>query len=249
MPRLEAAEQTHIGTRPSNQDRLFAKIATINGQSCGIFCAADGMGGLKDGHTAAELAISAVSDWWETQVENGEVKHGGLSALFQSINQKIFSHAAKQKSAIGTTLSLLLICNTSYYIAHTGDTRIYLIQKSFFRTTFRQLTHDQTWGADKQREGILSQEEINMHPKRNMLTGCLGVFEEAKVFLSSGQIKKSGTFILCSDGMYRLVDRKAITKAATARSLTPEALADNLIKSAESRGVKDNASVVVVSCS
>jgi protein phosphatase len=165
--------------------------------------------------------------------------------LFNVINNDIAAFARKQKTSPGTTLSMLLINNDDYYVAHTGDTRIYVTQKQPYGVHSVQLTRDHTWGAEKLREGALTQEEIMFHRKRNMLTGCLGIFEIPKVFTASGKIDGTGSaFLLCSDGLYKTIDNK--TLMATALSENPAKAAEMLVHEAESGGTKDNASVVVV---
>ncbi|MCL2199864.1 MAG: serine/threonine-protein phosphatase [Defluviitaleaceae bacterium] len=235
---LSYEAKTYLGTRPSNQDRMYAKTGEIVGQSCGLFAIADGMGGLKDGHIAAEIAVEAVSEWWKKKATAGandeaEAVKSEFCVLFAKINDAIIAHANTQSVTLGTTLSLLFICNNTYHIAHTGDTRIYLTQKRFFRKKTLLLTQDQTWGADKIRENAITPKEIHMYPKKNMLTGCLGVFEAPKMFFATGELKKSATFTLCSDGLYRVIP-------------TPTNTAENLIATAQALNTKDNASVIVV---
>ncbi|MCL1877581.1 MAG: serine/threonine-protein phosphatase [Defluviitaleaceae bacterium] len=239
---LEAAMQTCIGSRPSNQDRMFAKTEIISGKTCGLFCVADGMGGYSDGHIAAEMAVSHVTDMWANMWANrASSDTPDFSALFDAINREIITYARAQNETLGTTLSLLFICGKSYTIAHTGDSRIYLIRKKFFRRTSSVLTEDQTWASEKLREGKIPLAEIRANPNRNKLTGCLGIYSEPKIFTTSGRIKRGDTFILCTDGLYRAVDKKIlITQKSPAES------AEHLIKTVETHESRDNASVVVV---
>jgi protein phosphatase len=244
--KLEAAAQTYIGERPANQDRMFLDIvAKSDGQRCGIFCIADGMGGLKDGERAAELAVESVSQWWlafrNTGVAFIEKEH---TKLFKAVNAKLIEFAKKQKTSPGTTLTLLIISGDDYYIAHTGDTRIYSAQKQTDGVHCQQLTKDHTWGAEKLREGVLTQEEINAHRKKNMLTGCLGIFEEPKIFTATGKIINNSVFLLCTDGLYKAFESKSLM--AIALDEKPTQSVEILINEAQNRGTKDNASVVVI---
>jgi protein phosphatase len=223
---------------------MFAKLGNApTGEAIGLFCVADGMGGMKDGHRAAEIAVSGVQHWWENRVGTSTEKN--FTRLFETVNTVILDQGKQQKATLGTTLSLLYIRGDTYHIAHTGDSRIYLVQKKLLRTESVIISEDQTWGADKLREQILTREEISQHTNKNMLTGCLGVFEEPRVFMSSGKLEKSGTFIICSDGLYRTIPREMLEKMAIRKQPAMD-LADALINTAAERGTKDNATVVAV---
>ena len=232
---LEAAAGTCTGNRKSNQDRMFYQT---DGQR-GVFCVADGMGGTKDGHYAAELAVGAVQAWWES----GEVSAEDFELLFQAINEEILSYATTQKTTLGTTLSLVFIENETYTIAHTGDSRVYLVKKKLFGREVTMLTEDHTHAADQIRTGY-SPQDVEKSPKKNMLTACLGVFPTARVFITSGTLLKGSVFVVCSDGVYRILDEKAIGKLATMNKPASE-VASGLIEAVEGRRAKDNASVVV----
>ena len=237
---IESAMQTYIGARQVNQDRMFAAVGQVNGMECGLFCVADGMGGTQDGHYAAELAVEGLLNWWESDC----FEQPNFPVIFNEINEKIMAHAKVQKTTLGTTLSLLFICNGKYYITHTGDSRIYLAKKKLFCSKITTLTQDHTYGADKQRAGMPKQ-EISINPKKNMLTSCLGVFENPKLFTSTGTMQKNDVFLICSDGLYRVLNDKALAKTITSKKHITT-LATELIQMAEKRGAKDNATAVVV---
>jgi protein phosphatase len=244
--KLEAAAQTYVGERAENQDRMFFDIvATSDKHSCGIFCIADGMGGLKDGERAAEIAIENVKNWWlafrKTGVAFTEKEHINL---FNAVNTKIIEFARTQKASPGTTLSSLIINGDDYYVTHTGDTRIYAAEKQSSKMHITQLTKDHTWGAEKLREGVLTQEEINVHRKKNMLTGCLGIFDKPKIFTAAGKVTANSVFLLCTDGLYKTIDNETLMTLALDEK--PMQAAKILIYEAENRGTKDNASVVVI---
>jgi serine/threonine protein phosphatase PrpC len=254
MLRLEVAMQTDIGLRPTNQDSLFARAEKFKDDIFGLFCVSDGMGGLTDGHFASATASEAVESWYNRQLQHllqsGFLEErrilAELSELFLEINSIILHHAQDIESKIGTTCSLLLILNNRFYIAHVGDSRIYILAKRWFnKSHIQQLTEDHSWSADQLRQGLLSIDEINAHPKKNKLTSCLGVFDNPRFFTLSGILGRRGTLILCSDGLYRAVDEKEMTKM-NAKYKNCAKLANNLIRMAKRRGMSDNISVITV---
>jgi protein phosphatase len=259
MLKLKSAARTDTGhTRESNQDRTFAKIDSICGLSCGLFCVADGMGGLSDGHYAATVAVESIERWWYDRlkllIESGNYEKNReisneLITLFSEINESILNYANERNTKLGTTCSLLLICDNRYYVAHTGDSRIYQMQKKRFRKKeLFVLTEDHNWLVDQMKLGFLPVDEIQKHPNRNKLTGGLGVFERPRVSTCSEVLDGSGIFVLCSDGLYRVVDNKELGRI-TAGFNRCDNLADKLIGKVLTRGAPDNVSVVTISYS
>jgi len=244
---LDFALCTDVGhVRPTNQDRMYADVKTLSDVTCGIFCVADGMGGLADGHVAADFTVESIRQWWQEVFQPGIEINPSLVALFSTINESIRDWGRQQGKRYGTTCSVLLICEHNYFIVHTGDSRIYLMQKpTLGRKKIVQLTEDHNWLADQQRLGFLPKDEMQINPNKNKLTGGLGDFEYPRVFTYTNKLKKSDTFILCSDGLYRLINDRELTRAA-ARFPDCEALATGLMQSALAGKADDNVSVMVV---
>jgi len=249
---LKAATHTYIGKRETNQDRVFAKIDTASGLY-GLFGVADGMGGLDDGHYAATALVEAAERWWLEDLPallapppQGELLLNALKAFLLSVNESVLSYSREQQAKLGTTCSLLLIYGGTYYVAHAGDSRIYHTQRRLFgRTRISQLTQDHSWRADQQRLGKLSANEIEANPRRNRLTSCIGVYDQPTIFTGSGGVKRNDTFIICSDGLYRVFNEAEIGKLAASNRQCGQ-LAKSLIDIAQERDTADNASVVAV---
>jgi len=252
---IEYAYGSDVGTvRPSNQDSVFGIADIVDSRSCGLFCVADGMGGLADGEYASNLSVQMLEDWWNIRLEPLLRNHRGryvhervvfqeFSILLTTINEHLLQHAKKIHASVGTTCSVLFILDDVYHIAHLGDTRIYAAQKKFMGYHISPLTEDHTWATDH--IGILSDEEIQSHPKRNRLTSCLGVFESPRIFYSSGLIEKSKIFMLFSDGLYRTLSMDEISKMLS-KNYNLEALVSKMLKTSIKRGATDNVSAVTV---
>ena len=226
---IETATATDIGHRETNQDRVLAITGDTTDMPCGLFCVADGMGGLQDGECAATQAVELLENWWnstykETTPTGAEVLDSFFT-LFKSVNDAIKHNTEEAKS--GTTCSLLLIQGRDYYIAHAGDSRIYHIENRIFAPFAMpvQLTED--------------------HSHNGRLTSCLGAFNKPKIFTHTGTISKPCTFVLCSDGMYRTVPDKQLI-GLTRRLRNCGELVNNLVTTALKQGTQDNVSVVVV---
>ena len=253
---LESATLSDIGCiRTVNQDRMFAKSDYINGSLCGLFGVADGMGGLSEGAFAASMAVNILEQWWYsklhllvgyTSLNEDDIIHE-LKKLFYAINYDIKEYADNLNAMVGTTFSVLLICNNKYYVVHAGDSRIYMITRFGIRRRISKLTDDHTWLAKQVREGAISTDEVADHPEKNRLTSCLGVLEIPEIFIDSDLIKMESLFILCSDGLYDVISDQELLKKSP-RRVTCSKLVKRLIDIAIKRDATDNITVIAVKC-
>lgn len=258
MSTIKFTQRTSIGNgRKTNQDSLVAKQGDILETQCGLFCIADGVGGLAKGHRASAIAAQMVTQWWDSGLEplapdtlpNGPAVCHQLIKLFTAINQAIMDEAQLQGIRMGTTCSLLLVCGKSYYIAHAGDSRIYKIQRRLLPLTGSKIvlqTEDHSVEAELQRQGA-SVTEIDANPQKNRITSCLGYMEYPKIFTRVGRLKQNEAFVLCSDGVYNVVSPPEMVKLYT-QDKQHKNFANKLLETALARETQDNASVIVVTC-
>ena len=221
--------------RERNEDTVWA-VSDGNEAVCMV---ADGVGGCQGGGFASAAAARAVERYWK--------KPQGLSGLrriFDEAHAEIREFINETKEKAGTTLSVLYCIGGEFSIAHAGDSRIYrLSRKNASRVEL--LTVDDTWVAQKMREGEITAEEAAVHPKRHTLTNCLGGVNDCRVLEMGGRIAPYDVFLLCSDGLYNYVDGDELRRKLRRRS-GPQETADELLRLALSRGGRDNISVVVV---
>ena len=229
MKRLEKAAATDAGPCETNQDRTFAGTYQNGDKVSGLFCMADGTGGLSEGEYAAATAVKAAEDLWNGELsrltEGGPFIFESFFALFKGVNRTLKSHAESRKIQTATTCSILLILDGMYYIAHSGDSRIYKVDKKLFP-----------------KAETLTEDHIS---ENGRLTSCLGAFQTPMIFTAGGEIKGSCAFLLCSDGLYRKISHKEMAFMAK-RHKDCETLADRLVKSALDRKANDNVSAIAV---
>ena len=79
-------------------------------------------------------------------------------------NMVVYEKSKEQKDldGMGTTLEVCLIYNNKLYLGHVGDSRIYRLRGEFFR----KLTHDHSYVQKLVKDGTITQEEADHHPKR-----------------------------------------------------------------------------------
>lgn len=240
---VRAVLRTDVGlVRSENQD--FGTYTTASEESVShpggrLLIVADGMGGHRGGATASRLAGETVKMQY-LDSETSDIP----TALRQSLsraNARIFSEAQSNPElrGMGTTTSVLAVRDHHGWLAHVGDSRIYLVRNG----TIQQLTDDHSLVATMVREGLLTSQEAETHPRRNVLQRSMGVAEDVEIDVRGPfELREGDTFILCSDGLHGVVKEQELQDIAAG---TIEEAADEFLRRALERGAPDNVTVIV----
>jgi len=207
-----------------------------------IFAVADGMGGHSAGEVASKTAIRTLYRDLKN-IDSNNIKEE-LKKIFENINKRLIKEGKKdlKKKGMGTTLSAVYIRDDELYLAHVGDSRIYLLSEN----KFIQLTEDHSFIGKLKKEGLISTKEAENHPKKNILYQSIGIKEYIKVQLEGPiKIKKGDKLFLCSDGLHGVVHDENIKKIMEMEStkISTKLLIDNALR----KGGPDNITVVAVS--
>lgn len=241
---LRAALRSDVGlVRSENQD--FGTYTTQDEERASapggrLLIVADGMGGHRGGATASRLAAETV----KAQYLGSETRDIP-TALRQSLsraNARIFSEAQSNPDlrGMGTTTSVLAVRNGLGWLAHVGDSRIYMVRDG----GIKQLTEDHSLVATMVREGLLTTQEAETHPRRNVLQRSMGVAEDVEIDVRGPiELREGDIFILCSDGLHGVVKEEELKEVATGQPI--EAAADEFVRRALERGAPDNVTVIV----
>ncbi len=240
---LRAVLRSDVGlVRSENQD--FGTYTTQDEERTSspggrLLIVADGMGGHRGGATASRLAAETVKAQYL-----GSDTPDIPTALRESLsraNARIFSEAQSNPDlrGMGTTTSVLAVKNSEGWLAHVGDSRIYMVRDG----EIKQLTDDHSLVATMVREGLLTSQEAETHPRRNVLQRSMGVAEDVEIDVRGPiELRVGDTFILCSDGLHGVVKEDEIKDVA---AMTLEAAADEYLRRALERGAPDNVTVIV----
>ena len=225
--------------RPQNEDAYVA--------SEHLFAVADGMGGHNAGEVASALATTLLLERAAGQTLTPE----WFVEAITSINRTIHESAAEstERRGMGTTICALALVNPQgettepqqVALANVGDSRIYLARAG----TFRQLSVDHSYVQELVTEGLITEEEARVHPRRNIVTRALGIDERIAVDSWLIPLFSGDRFILCSDGLVDEVPTADIA-AIAAQQREPQIIADSLVALAKRNGGRDNITVVVV---
>jgi len=221
--------------RELNEDRYFVS------KDNGVWLVADGMGG----HDAGEIASASIVEHADSI--GSPISARDLLARFQDriakANSEIRSIADERKSGvIGATLASLLTYDRHYACVWSGDSRVYLVRKG----KLKQISKDHTEVQELFDRGLITEEEAEHWPRKNVITRAIGVTEEPQLDLEQGTIESGDTFVICSDGLTAHVDDHEVLEAIDGRH--PKVGCDMLMDMTLTRGGTDNVTIVVVKC-
>ncbi|BAN47490.1 PP2C family serine/threonine-protein phosphatase [Metapseudomonas resinovorans] len=224
---LGYAAQSITGcVREHNEDALLCV------PELGLWAVADGMGGHQRGEVASAVAVAALRD----AVASGQ----GLGAALQAAHQAVV--AAASGSGMGTTLVAVRFHGSSFDLAWAGDSRAYRVSAS----GIERLSHDHSLVQALVDAGELSPEEARRHPRRNVVTQCLGQLHQAlEIGYLQGTLAPGELMLLCSDGLTgELDDGRILAQCASAETL--DELVAGLLQQACDAGGRDNISCIVL---
>lgn len=250
---LRVGSATDVGqVRNHNEDVLLTLTSEQHGDAVldafGLFILADGMGGHQAGEVASALAARTVAHGVIERVYAPYLVHGKPDAS-QSPLTEALSQAVDEASKMvynnvpggGTTLTCVLIVNERAVFAHVGDSRAYM----FHDGQLRQITKDHSY-VDKLVElGQLTAEEAAVHPQKNVLYRAVGQEGLLEVDTHLETIPPGGRLLLCSDGLWGMIDDATIARIVGTQA-SPQAACDALVDAANSAGGRDNITAIIV---
>lgn len=239
--------------RSVNQDNILILQKTFihsafERSTAGLFLVADGCGGLTHGEKVSGMIAEKFQRFWEMEMEpllfpQRQIRRRIPAAVLnwlEQINGEAYNFGQEMKESVGSTLALLLTVNHDYFLFNVGDSRVYLKRRGLLR----QLSEDQTQVADMLRNHEITPEEAEDYPGRNVLTMCVGFFEQMHVFCAQGKLYRGDVFLLCSDGLYNHLPEGEDLSRLIPDRISPDS-AKQLRNRIEPGMAKDNVSVIL----
>ncbi len=251
MPKLAYAGLTDVGMkRTHNEDNL---------QLCpehNLFIVADGMGGHASGEVASQIAVETVAGFFQQTSDDSDITwpfkeekaYSFVENLFVNsvryANLRVFQKASEDASykGMGTTFVGCHIVDTTFYVAHVGDSRCYRIRNE----QLDQITEDHSLLNDYKKMAKLTPEEEANFPHKNIIVRALGMKDSVNVDLGTHTVEKGDLYLLCSDGLNGELTDPEIRDLCLKHWDDLEEMCRELIKHTNAHGGKDNTTVVVV---
>lgn len=225
--------KTHPGAvREQNEDAFYS-----NGEA-GLAAVVDGMGGYAAGEVASGIIVTSLDELTPSS--------GGLVAALIECHNRILQHAKAhpESKGMGAAVVVAKLEPTQLSVCWAGDSRAYLFSRE---AGLSRVSRDHSYVQWLFSQGKITEAEARNHPKRNLVTQCLGLSapqpEVNTVAWKPGQI-----LLLCSDGLTEELDDSRIENILN-QSLSADdssALAvEELIAAALAAGGKDNVTVLI----
>ena len=252
--RLLAYGTTHVGmVRTNNEDAYIiadlnsADGATVEwtdprplGENGVLLAVSDGMGGAAAGEIASAITVESLASWLgEEHVGRGTDEL--INEAVEEANRNVFDAAQDaERHGMGATLTAMVVRGNCAYVAEVGDSRAYIIRNG----RIRQVTRDQSYVQQLVDQGLITREQAEESPYKNVILQAMGQRAHVDVALSRVELRRGDQFLLCSDGLSgKVADREMHDALSESESF--EVACRRLINLANTRGGEDNITIVL----
>ena len=208
-----------------------------------IFVVADGMGGHAAGEVASGIATDALMELAERPVLQA---HDIVEQLAEA-NRRILESAARhpEQTGMGTTVSGIALVSGGgsqhWVVFNIGDSRVYRLIDG----QLSQVTVDHSEVQELVDRGIITAEQAQRHPGRNVITRSLGRDPMGQVDHWVFPPYPGEAFVICTDGLSNELGLADIESVLLDVDDAQEA-ADELVRRAVQAGGRDNVTAIVV---
>ncbi len=217
--------------RQRNEDRFYAQGP--------LLIVADGMGGYTGGEYASTMVVDTIVEVVDKATEiSTEVLENAILKANRMVYEK--SQSYKELEGMGTTAVVAYVQEDTLYWAHVGDSRLYL----YGQEGLHRMTKDHSMVQQLVEAGTITEDEVIHHPKRNMLTRAIGVYETVEVDTGVVEVHQNDRILLCSDGLSGYIEESKIEQVLSEENNESRALED-LVHLVYDAGARDNVTIVL----
>ncbi len=232
--------------RTNNEDCFYFN------EECGIFLVADGVGGGDDGELASQmiadgLAAAAVrlsnfaaSDDPINNHKHREEVFAKFFAVIQKINRDVYElgRAKDSPAPMASTCEAILVSGAAAFVAHVGDSRVYLIRED----EIYRITEDHTFSEELKAQNISNKKMLSKY--QHVLSRSIGGKPQVEIDSIFLDLQDDDRLFLCSDGITDYLSGPEIGQFFA--KYDEEILLQNLINCAKERGGADNLTGLVL---
>ncbi|MGH9512933.1 MAG: Stp1/IreP family PP2C-type Ser/Thr phosphatase [Terriglobales bacterium] len=245
-PGIELGTLSDVGSVRENNEDLSAYWEPPNDDEFAtkgrLAIVADGMGGYEGGQEASRIAVQAIEETYKK--DSPSTPQSLLVEGIHTAHQRILKYAEEHPglAGMGTTCTAIALVGLQLYYAHVGDSRLYLIRDN----KISRLTRDHSYVNRLVETGLISSEEAETHPHRNVLTAAVGAGTEIAPEHPAAALALAGNdvLLLCTDGLWGVVADEEIQRAVTGKR--PQSACQDLVQLAKQRGGPDNITVMIL---
>ena len=191
--------------RKAQEDSHDMAIMTPNGD---VFVVCDGMGGHVGGAKASSIAVDSIIEYFKKEKYDNIPQ--ALNDAIQYANMQIigFASANPEFRGMGTTACIVILKDNEAYIAHVGDSRIYLYLGK--EKQLHRITKDHSYVQNLVDAGQISDDEAEHHPNKNRILKALGIRPDMTPTVDVVYPKNGDIFLICTDGLNGMISDNTI---------------------------------------
>ena len=237
---MDVVGRTDTGlVRVENQDVFAVR------EDLGVAVVADGVSRPRAGGTAAEIAVETMLEHLAGIAEDGPLGGNDLCRALETANDRVFglSCAISAYRGMSTTIVVTLVVGPTGYVAHVGDSRVYLYRDG----ELTGVTKDHSAVQRRVDAGLMTPDQARLDPERHIVTRAIGAERTLRPEIRELDIVPGDLLLLCSDGLTEhLEDGEIEGYLADTPDLAKATV--QLIEAAKDAGGSDNVTVVLVRC-
>lgn len=241
---------TDVGNvRENNEDSHLLDLGN------GVFVVADGVGGSEAGEVASDHLCKRIG---ESAVELGEMARDCDPVVDREAREKLFTHLLELIHTINaevygigkelnptlpsaTTCDVMIMSQNCAFIAHVGDSRVYLFRGG---QIFR-ITEDHTFAEQLKREAVADERILDRF--RNVLTRSIGGKPQVEVDALFIDLQPGDRILMCSDGITDYLSGSELLDFSEKKKGND--LLQVLVRESKDRGGADNITALLVEIS
>jgi protein phosphatase/serine/threonine-protein phosphatase Stp1 len=236
MTKLKSWGVSHPGSvRKHNEDDMLARA------DLGLWAVADGAGGHESGELASGMIVEALQllPQFLSAADVLTQMRQALSQVHDTLRTEAQSRG--RGGVIASTFVALILRDGRYTCLWAGDSRAYLLRAGMLT----QLSRDHSLVQELVDTGKLAAEDAEHHPHANVITRAVGADDRLELDKVTGLIEDGDIFLLCSDGLSKVLTLEQI--AGLLNSADGQDPAQALVAAALAAHARDNVTAMVVS--
>lgn len=185
---------SQIGNRTNNEDNV--------GWNERLLMVCDGVGGHVSGEVASKFVVDNMLELFKENVPNLNkiVIQEKLNKVQNELNNIL--DREPQYAKMGSTFTGVFMTDSKWYLAHIGDSRIYLFRPSESKLWF---TNDHSLVGELMAHHEITREEGRFHPLSNRISkAIIANFEkttQSASITAIDEVRAGDVLLLCSDGV------------------------------------------------
>lgn len=226
-----------------NQDSIKVVLPPTQSVKPPLLILSDGMGGYGGGEIASDTTVRVIeATYLSTPDQAMTIEELITLCINEALGELRKLGATDEKlSWMGCTVVMAALYPDRLVIANVGDSRAYRISSAGDIT---QISYDHSLVAEQLRHGLITAEEAQNHPRKNVLSMSLSARREGiSPYIASFPWEPGDSVLLCSDGLWGPVPEDQIESVVSEN--TPQTATEKLIQKANENKGPDNISVII----